>query len=210
MQGKRLFNVKMLCAIALISTVMVQASNAYIGINWLSVNMTDLLGVKLDNTLIQLIWSIDSIMDPAGSPLAGSVDPVGDDLLLDWNWTGSGNLNSEGVSNPLSAGLGGVHGANYENTDLPGNGDGLTVSDAAFRSGSLYVRVFDATDPGVGDWYYQGGLVTGFENDPAPSSYSYVRISNSQVDTEVVPEPGTMALFGIGLVTLAVRRRKRK
>lgn len=211
MRSKSLEGLKLLCAAAVLSMV-AQVSSAYIVVNWTASRLIDQEDVRLDNTLIQLIWSSDGVMDPLGLAIGPTADPVGNDYLLDWNWTGSGHLDAEGSPEPKSIGRAGLFNAEYDYTDLSGNSDGSLVTLNQFLQGSLYVRVFGAYDPGPEDWYYQGALTAGphINNPSDPSQYTTLTYNDAQLDMQLVPEPTTITLFGIGLATLAVRRRKRR
>jgi hypothetical protein len=45
---------------------------------------------------------------------------------------------------------------------------------------------------------------------PPPEQFVLLTNDNSQNRWQYVPEPGTMALFGLGAVTMAIRRFRRK
>jgi hypothetical protein len=115
-----------------------------------------------------------------------------------------------------------------------------TTFDAAVTAGSdpmVYGRIFQDSSIGVGDYYYDGPLevVSIFNTSTSPfplfPSYSLGRsgtdaqgedlsFGNGMIDSyangagfggQVVPEPGTWALFAMGILTLAgAKLRSRK
>jgi len=88
---------------------------------------------------------------------------------------------------------------------------------AAYSTGYVYVRVFQDTNPGAGDKYYNSPTLA-ISNinlaDPlrVPDKLDGNTNSGSQGDSlnlTIVPEPGTFAFLGIGGLLLAVRRMRR-
>ncbi len=186
----------------------VVCSNAFITINWDSgAQFLDTGGTPLvDGSVIQLIWSSDNIMDAVASD--GSA--TGNDVIL----------LSAGTVSTFSAGWISGHDddAFYgsDETVPAGAYDASAVgTKATLASGWVYVRVFDAQPGsiGIGTWYYQGGLIGSLTDSPGdPSGYNSTDAtggSNTAMNMQVVPEPATMALFGLGMAVLGLRRRKK-
>jgi hypothetical protein len=82
----------------------------------------------------------------------------------------------------------------------------------------VYVRVFNTATPTVTDQYallFGAGKSMGDLYHvpllPEPiSTHSFDPGGAAQGDWQPIPEPGTLALFGLGLLTIVVRRRLRK
>lgn len=98
-------------------------------------------------------------------------------------------------------------------------GDGWFLNQLSGTSGgfSVFARVFDASTEGAASWYVN--LSTGIGAIPVLGvTDTYTFDTGGATTTEgsglgqwqVVPEPGTFALFGLGLLTIAARRRFRK
>jgi len=159
-----------------------------------------------ESALAQLIWSADNIANSAMSGAANYVS--GNDVWL----------------------------ANYTIT-YAGNTEWGTfstlTSSSSVSGGYIYARVFTTLTPDVGDWYYVGRVETALEKDinevPTPSPQTYVvnrdwdpvggdgaglgdivDFGPYAFQVVPVPEPGTIALFALGVATLAASRRRRK
>jgi len=125
---------------------------------------------------------------------------------------------------------------NEDGTDQWQMGGGLDVDSFAFTgnlmqftglgvadgTAGVYGRVFQDDNPAAGDWYYVGALETlrdtGVLGTP-PNAAAIGRAGGiaglDQLDAtpfsfQVVPEPGTWALFALGILTLAGANLKRK
>jgi PEP-CTERM motif-containing protein len=80
-------------------------------------------------------------------------------------------------------------------------------------AGSSYQRVFEGT-PAAGSWYYDTALVTldtGYTGGGAPTQANYVGTPSLgfQGNQQIVPEPATMGLLGLGALVMAIRRRRK-
>ena len=184
---------KKVIAIAIIGVLLssVISSDAFITINWTNGGqLQDTSGAGLaDGSVIQLIWSADALMDLVASD--GSA--TGDDVIL----------LSAGTVSTFSSGW--IIGHQSDTFDF-----------ASIADGYVYVRVFDAQAGaiGIGTDYLEGGMIGGPLTDSpgSPSSYDLTDVTGgtaSQMDMVVVPEPATMALFGLGLAVLGLRKRRK-
>jgi len=208
MQMKRCLGV--LCVLAMVVSLSVPAS-AFIVVDWQTSEVVYQHGTTvavLDGSLVQLIWSPDAAISDISS--TGSATPVGGEYVLDTLGFGDYQT-SDGTVYTGAAGQGyfGVQGTRYEDDALSGDG----VGDAAFLAGSVYLRVFDSAAPAVNSWYYEGALSSPLFTDPSlPDDYNFLDLAPStspyDLNTQLVPEPGTFALFGLGLVTMIARRRR--
>jgi hypothetical protein len=83
--------------------------------------------------------------------------------------------------------------------------------------GWVFTRVFNVPNPGVGDWYAEGGLVFMQDQDPAAGSGpgpQTVNITGSlgtpmELSTQVIPEPKKAAFMVLALAFLGVCRLRR-
>ena len=90
--------------------------------------------------------------------------------------------------------------------------------DAPFESGFLYIRVFSAEVPTVGDYYWNGPVFATINNpggsnprdvvSTGPAGSGSGDFGTHIVNIQIVPEPSTLAFLGIGGLVLAIRRRK--
>lgn len=155
----------------------------------------------VDTWLAQLIWSSDGTandLDPS-NPL----NPTGEEISLV-------------ILQPDQA-AGYIFSTDYSQetnpqTGLPWPGSTTqTYTDLYYGStlagGYVYARFFYSTTPEIGDVYVE--LTPSAQLAAAPTANAYVLGQNVYFDTEIVPEPTTMALFGLGIVTLALRRKLR-
>lgn len=187
---------------------------------------TDAFGGNLlpQGSYVQVWWSVDSSY---GQSTAGEVglteasltDTAGNNYSSSYGdyvlWQGSTQIDG-GWGDPTSIGT---------FTDLDVNGQHIGPANVV-SSGHVYVYIYDTTttpqvnDRGIMTEIYgpNGDIQTVWQNAADPQSTAD-SIAASTSDTDgvlggsngfvVVPEPGTMALFGIGALTLAARRRRK-
>lgn len=172
-------------------------------------------GDAVVDALLQVIWSEDADLGLALP--GGAIAPDGSDtdiVLYSALTTSFGQVDEE----PLDQGL------QLDNT--------TGRSDTDFYNGYVYLRVFDTDSPVFGSGYVSGSQAGtgaawgGLTQNPAFSSDyeqldmaasgdaqadpNYPGVNHIPMNMTIVPEPGTFALFGVGLVTLVARRRRRR
>ena len=81
-------------------------------------------------------------------------------------------------------------------------------------AGFVYQRIFEGT-PADGSWYFESGLQalnTGYTGGGQPPETFYIDTPSEGVqpthEINVVPEPATMGLLGLGALVMAIRRRR--
>lgn len=156
-----------------------------------------------ESVLAQLIWSSDDIANAATFGNANYVS--GNDF-----WLADFIVNANDRA-------GGEYGW-FDNAPIFNDNGGRP------NGGYIYARVFESLTPQVGDWYYAGPVEIAINKAPtaeppdAPQVYAANRDGvngdpiNGAFGAQVVPvpEPGTIALFALGVATLAASRRRRK
>lgn len=106
-------------------------------------------------------------------------------------------------------------GVQWDNWMLKQNSASVVYEDLGWATaGFSYQRVFEGT-PADGSWYYETPLLaldTGYAGGGAPPQDSFLDTPNAgfQPDTQIniVPEPATMSLLGLGALVMAIRRRR--
>jgi hypothetical protein len=165
--------------------------------------------------LVYLVWSLDQTYE---TPVAGSIPSApGTPGLTSTAWGNDYILSGWNTPNPNELGsLPDDGGANY--------GDGL-VTGGTIESGYIYVIIFQDGTPSVNDYYGRSSFVAvGDTVPPNPSPLTTVDVTaglggNPFVvgsvgvggqGLQVVPEPSSIALLGLGLGLVALRRKMRK
>ena len=191
-------------AILVLSSVSVLAS---ISVDWFSygtIYLNDGTTPLPVGSIAQLIWSRDATISPYNPTDALVVDT--NEVLLAQVATAAGD------DFPIQLGT-----VQYDE-------ETYSISDTNFfANGYVYVRVFDYLQangtPTNGTWFVEAAVSgpiysqhAGGGNPPATAvditgGSGYSISLNDQV---VVPEPTTMAIMGIGLLTLVSRRFRRK
>ena len=159
-----------------------------------------------DSALVQLIWSPNVTADAVDLGDANLVG--GDDVwLATYTYTEDGNPNNFDGYIFWSAGFFPTH----EGPDI-----GTPPDDLGF----VYARVFENDTPALDTWYYTSETVAALSNpgdgtvpaQPVELNRNFEvgdAIDAGPYAAQVVPEPGTFALFGIGALVVGLRRRKR-
>jgi hypothetical protein len=174
-----------------------------------------------DGSLVQVIWSPDSTLSAPNTD--GTVDST-ERLLYT---SASGTITQYGYAGYINDPKNNTTPNFSTRLEKPGDIDNTT-----WNSGYVYLRVFDdsAGNIGIGDHYVSGskagGVGTGVQVstmavDPTfPSQVTDLDMTTSSsaqnsrvaMDSTVaaIPEPGTIMLMALGLVTLAGTRKFRK
>ena len=158
-----------------------------------------------NSTLAQLMWSVNNVADAA--TFGATHYASGDD-----QWLADLIISEDGISND---------GVTFDSYALFAP---VVFTDSGSKpdGGYIYARIFETATPQINDWYYVGAVVAASDltsSDPlvTPQSYELNRDVNGDIidgtygaQVVAVPEPGTMALFALGVATLAAARRRRK
>lgn len=135
----------------------------------------------------------------ASQGTSGAIPSVYGDYVI---WSGT---------TPLDGQWGGVSSSSGTLTDA-------AVNNNVISSGFIYAYVYEDGTPNIGDSFIRSPNIQGNTwGDPSKAQPDPSDLISLAPDTgnvfgtyHVVPEPGSMALFGLGMLTIAVRRRFRK
>lgn len=206
---------KALLVVGIMAVASVASANVYVnwfssgGFVWQGTPTAGFLGDGTGNSaLLQLIWSLDSNIDDASSVTMHNV--TGDD-----EWLADFILTEDGIS------------GNFDEYSVKTYNSSFNDGGSQPAGGYIYARVFQDNNIEANDWYYRGPIVLASNLNPAaipaPSAQpydmtqsgdlSYLGVDMNAIDgiygAQVVPEPGTMALFALGVATLVASRRRR-
>ena len=150
----------------------------------------------------QLIYSLDNVADApdASNGANGWVSLTGDDEV----WATRTFAQDDGSASD---------GTEWDLFVFYASGN-RQYTDAAWASGDvgyIFQRVFEGA-PAAGSWYFDSTPVA-LDADPPTYQSNYIEGSASasagvQPNQQVVPEPATMGLLGLGALVMAIRRRR--
>jgi len=212
MVEKGLYEMKKLKTVAVIALLCIGSTVHAAIMNWATYGGYTIVGpggatpLAGMNDGIPNAWGIYLFSDPLGEGLPGLLRFDG---TTDGNHAMLGPLDVSGRDTWVDhqvGGLGYFAESNYNDTDF-GLGIGSDVFTIIVNAATLGIAT---------DWapFTGGGTVAGIFTIPDYGfdvAFNYDAGSVGSGDwLAIVPEPGTMALFGLGLLTLATRLRRRK
>ena len=171
----------------------------------------------LDGTLAYVMWTADTV-DPVEYHNPGDGLRTGDSVILDSLYLDENGMITDHDSVDYA-----WDDAGYQRWDTPG--DFSFDSESQFLAGSVYLTVFDAAAPTVGDHYVSGtaagiGTVADLEDQPLlppDLGFGVMLDMTSSADAEdwlvatgdIIPEPaGVLVLLAASACVLWPRRRR--
>lgn len=184
------------------AVAMIAAASHAITVSWGSSGAAYYGATKLNNTTV--VGTAYLLVLEGGSVDQSTIDAMYTD------WKNSSNGNKSDVAGPVTSSALGVIGGSYVVADGASLGEsGLTLTENTTR----FANVFFITQGGQ-DYYYQSGTVL---YDKASGNWNGVTSTLTVKDTlgnpttwTAIPEPTSMALFGLGAAVLGLRRRFKK
>ena len=148
--------------------------------------------------LVQLIYAgANGIADPVHIGYTNQYaigDALSDDVFAAYSWVGAGTPNFQGR----------FQAPDYTNP----RADGSRYFIRAWESPASSVGTGEITASPT-DWYGDSEVFTINGFGPPPALDNFLISANFNTDMQMVPEPGTLALLGLGVVLSALRRRQR-
>ena len=205
---------KILLALAVLAVATASAF-AGVGINWYvnygvydhnAVDLSGATGAIGDNYAVtwQLIYAgVNNLADAPSSSLGGA--GIADDYV-----TGDDVVWGSRIV-PIGGGAAG-DGTSWNEWLLATGGDTVYQDLAWNTAGFVYQRIYE-NPVQANAWYFQSELVAldlSYTGSPVdfPVDGGVGVQPNQQVAGAPVPEPATMALLGLGALTMAIRRRR--
>ena len=212
---------KFLMALAVLA-VATSVATAGVGILWstqygaydhnaISLTEDPSANVLLDNysAIWQLIYAgADNIANPLDSTDLGTGAPGIQD---DYGVSGDDVVWAQRI---IAQGGGAAGDGTSWNNWMLNTGGTVVYEDLSWSTaGFVYQRVFEGNPLVSGvTWYYQTGLLalnTGYVGGGAPTQDFFVDDFDSGFQpNQIIPEPATMSLLGLGALVMAIRRRR--
>ena len=183
---------------------------------WVDAAMTTLLPA---GAFFQIWWAPSGnagmYHDGTTGPGAGTIDPATASIRS--GAAGGGLYVLQSGFTPIAGGFGGGLSNQFDDGDVGGAGGSFAI----FPGGEAWMYVYEDATPDPGDIYVRGKVITGGLNDTDPLGAAALpqNLDASAGEPEagkfensphvVTPEPGTMALFALGLITVVASRRRR-